>query len=76
MQQIPVLDHEQHDEPVGDAQQSALQVAVGVGGGRQRLAQGDVRWVRDEPGPQLLQGGGDAMLQVQQGAGAAAGTGW
>ena len=69
VQQITVLDHEQHDQPIGDAQQCALQIAVGVGGVGQRLAQRGVGRVCDESGSQFLQRAGDTLLQIQQGAG-------
>ena len=69
VQQVAVFGDEQHDQPVGDAQQRAVQVAVGIGCGSEGFAQRGVGGVGEEAGAQLLQCGGDALLQREQGSG-------
>ena len=70
VQQVAVFGDEQHDQPVGDAQQRAVQVAVGIGCGSEGFAQRGVGGVGEEAGAQLLQRGGDALLQGEQCPGA------
>ena len=70
VQQAAVFGDEQDDQPVGDAQQGAVQVAVGVVSGGQVLAQGDVVRAGQEAVAEVVQGDGDAVLQGEPGAGA------
>jgi len=69
MEQVAVFGDEQDDQPVGDAQQGAVQIPVGVVSGGQMFAQGDVVRAGQEPVAEVLQGDGDAVLQVEPGAG-------
>ena len=69
MEQAAVFGDEQDDQPVGDAQQGAVQIAVGVVGACEVLAQGDVVRAGEEAVAEVLQGDGDAVLQGEPGAG-------
>ena len=51
VQQVAVFGDEQHDQPVGDAQQRAVQVAVGIGCGSEGFAQRGVGGVGEKPVP-------------------------
>ena len=69
VQQAAVFGDEQDDQPVGDAQQGAVQIPVGVVSGGEVLAQGDVVRAGQESVAEVLQGDSDAVLQGEPGAG-------
>ena len=70
VQELAVLGHEEHDEPVGDMQECPVQVLVRVGRGRQHRGELAVARMGDEPGSQVGQREGNTVAKSFEGTSA------